>query len=93
MKKILMVAAALATLGLAACDGTKSSHAVCIDNYSTSDYMTKWHSDLDAALAAGKITKEQKDDTEVAMLMFNSDPDDMGSVCNFADGERKKLGL
>lgn len=82
-----------AALTLSAC-GSKSSHTTCTDNYTTSDYMMKFNSDREAAKASGKITKEQSDKSEMDSMYFKVDPEDeFGSLCNWADAQRKTLGI
>lgn len=92
MKPALLTALGAALL-LAACGGKSSSHATCIDITSTSKYMGQFADDRAAAKASGKITKEQADQSEMDQLYFKDDPNDEGALCNFADAQRKKLGI
>jgi hypothetical protein len=91
--KIIAPAVIGAALLLTAC-GSKSSHATCVDNNSTAAYMTKFSEDRAAAKASGKITKEQSDKSEMDSLYLKSDENDpFGSLCNWADNQRKALGI
>lgn len=93
MSKLTIAALVAAASVLAACGGKSSSHATCVDATSTSNYMVKFSEDRRAAVASGKITKDQADQSELEQLRFKDNPDDEGAMCNFADEQRKKLGI
>lgn len=94
MKRFALAALATAALVLGACGGG-SSHSVCKDEKSATEYATKWATDLQAAAAAGKVDVAKM---TAAMEKMQKDlagigANDYGAGCTKLDEIRKEVGF
>ncbi|MFO1237311.1 MAG: hypothetical protein U1F24_09920 [Alphaproteobacteria bacterium] len=94
MKILGIAAVAAGALVLAACGGG-SSHAVCKDEKSATEYAAKWAADLQAAATAGKIdmAKLAEAGQEMQKELSSVGATDYGAGCTKLDELRKKIGF
>lgn len=93
--KLFGTAALLAGAVLLSACGGSSSHAVCKDEKSAMEYITKIQGEIQAAVIAGKVDQAklleatqqmQKDAEKVSQT-------DFGAGCKLLDDYKAKLGL